>query len=228
MTDDPRLAIGGNNPPVFDIHAINIEDLFALISDTVAGGTVTTDEQEAALDGLLDNARDARKAADAARADEKRPHDEAAKAVQTKWKPLLERCDLATAEIKRLLTPYRVAKQAAKDEAARKAREEAAAKEKAAQDALRQSDNLQTRFAAEEQIKQASKLKAVANKVDRSATGLRTSYVVEMVDALAYARWAWTNRNEQYLAMLCELASAEGRGADAIPGLKLNIERKAA
>ena len=103
MTD-----IGHNQPPPVDAMGLHVEDLFQLVSDTLAGvDAVKNDEQDAALDGLLDEFRKARKDADEHRAAEKRPHDEAAKAVQAKWKPLLDRCDMATAEIKAKLTPYR-------------------------------------------------------------------------------------------------------------------------
>ena len=65
--------------------------------------------------------------------------------------------------------------------------------------ALRQSDDLETRFAAEAVLKQATKLQAVANRVDRTPTGLRTLYRAEVTDATAFARWAWANRRTEYL-----------------------------
>src|SRR5687768_11175518 len=125
--------------------AIHIEDLFALASGSLAAGPVADDEQEAALDALMDDLRQARKDADAQRAAEKRPHDDAAKAVQAAWKPLLDRCDMGLAAIKEALTPYREARQRAKDEAARQAREGAEAAQRAAQEALRSSDDLEER-----------------------------------------------------------------------------------
>jgi hypothetical protein len=181
MTD-----IGHNQPPPVDAMGLHVEDLFQLVSDTLAGvGAVKNDEQDAALNGLLDEFRKARKDADEHRAAEKRPYDEAAKAVQAKWKPLLDRCDMATAEIKAKLTPYRNAKIAARDEAVRIARETAEQKQKAAQDALRQSDDLEAKFTAEEQLKEAARLTAAANRADRTATGLRTSWVAEVTDRRA-------------------------------------------
>lgn len=226
---NPRATLGGNFPPASESHAIHIQDLFDLIANTVAGGEVTNDEQEAALDTLLDDVREARKAADADRVEEKRPHDDAAKAVQAKYKPLLDRCDMAAATIKNLLTPYRTARQAAKDEAARLAREEADARQKAAQDALRASDDMQDRFAAEQDIATARKLTAVANKIDRSATGLRTSYRAEVTDYTAFARWAWAQRRDECQRFFDELAALEGkRGPVTIPGMIVHTERKAA
>jgi hypothetical protein len=57
--------------------------------------------------------RKARKDADEARVAEKKPHDDAAKAVQAKWTPLLDKCELAETTAKKALAPYLIAKEAA-------------------------------------------------------------------------------------------------------------------
>lgn len=223
-----RVAIGGNAPPPFEALSLQIEDLFALVSDSTAGGQVTTDEQEAALDGLLDDFRKVRKEVDAARVEEKRPYDDAAKAVQTKWKPVLDRCDMAAAEIKRLLTPYRAARQKAKDEAAEKARQEAAQRQREAEEALRQSEDLAARFEAESELKAAAKLVAVANRIDREATGLRTHWDAEIVDRKSALKF-YLNRNpEVFIEAMQRLADTDARGArPAVPGVVYH-ERKVA
>ena len=220
-----RDGIGGNAPPPVEAMGLHIEDLFALVSGTVAA-TVTTDEQEAALDELLDDVRQARKDADEQRVLEKRPHDDAGKAVQAAWKPLLDRCDKAAEAIKTALTPYRTARQAAKDEAARIAREEAAAKLEQAQAALRQSDDLEERFAAEEALEQAGKLTAQANRIDRSATGLRTKQVADVTDRRALLEYVMKTDPEALGEWLAEYA----RKAlpSCLPGVTIRIERKAA
>jgi hypothetical protein len=227
MTD--RSAIGGNNPPPLHAHSLHIEDLFGLASGSLAAGPIQTDEQEAALDGLLDDFRKARKAADEQRATEKKPHDDQAKAVQTAWKPLLDRCDKATAELKAALTPYREAKQRAKDEAARKAREEAERAQHEAQAALRQSDDMEERFAAEEKLKQAGKLAAVANKIDRSATGLRTFWEAEITDRRAALNHWIKVCPEEFEALVQSLSDREARGLRrAIPGVFYHERKRAA
>ena len=220
-----------NNPPAFEAHSLHVEELFALVSDTTAAGVVTNDDQEAALDELMDDLRTAKKGADAERAAEKKPHDEAAKAVQAKWKPLIDRCDMGLTAVKNLLTPYREAKKRAAEAAAAQARRGAEERTAAAQMALRQSDDLETRFAAEAVLKQATKLQAVANRVDRTPTGLRTLYRAEVTDATAFARWAWANRRTEYLQFLADLAAREVRATGAtttIPGILVHTERKAA
>jgi hypothetical protein len=219
---------GHNGPPPFEAYSLHIEDLFTQVSDSTAGIAVENDAQEAALDALLDEFRAARKNADAERVAEKRPHDDAGKAVQAKWKPLIDRCDMAAGEIKRLLTPYRTIKQRAKDEVARLAREEADARQKAAQEALRASDDLEQRFAAEADLERAAKLTAQANRIDRSATGLRNYYRAEITDHVAFCRWAWTSRRADYEAFLTDLAEREvRRGPVTIPGIIIHTEERA-
>lgn len=229
MTD---ANIGHNQPPPFEAIGLHIEDLFQLVSDTLAGvDAVQNDEQDAALDELLDEFRKAKKTADDERAAEKRPHDDAGKAVQAKWKPYLERCDMATAEIKAKLTPYRAAKIAAREEAARIAREEAEAKQKAAQEALRRSDDLEARFAAEEQLKQAAKLTAAANRADRSATGLRTSWEAEVTDRRAALNHYVKTNPEAFIALIQDLADKDARSEATrrdIPGIVFHKKKEAA
>lgn len=218
-----------NNPPPLDHFGLHIEDLFSLVSNTLAGGPVQNDEQESALDGLLDDLRKAKKDADAQRAAEKAPHDAAAKAVQTAWKPLLDRCDAGVDAIKKALTPYREARQRAKDEAAAKARAEAEAAQKAAQEKLRKSDDLEERFAAEAQLKQASKLQAVANKIDRSATGLRTYWEAEVTDARAALNHYIKHSPEAFHVLIQDLANHDARNTRApVPGVVFHERKRAA
>lgn len=218
-----------NNPPPHEAFSLHIEELFATASATINGATVENDEQDAQLDALMDELRKARKDADAQRAEEKRPHDEAGKAVQAKWKPLLDRCDMAVAEIKKLLTPYRDAKQRAKEEEARKAREEAAAREAAAREALQSFDDLEAKFAAEKELKQASKLTAVANKIDRSATGLRTKWEAEVTDYPALLRYVKERQPQLLRDWLADFADSQVRsGIRQIPGVLITEKKVAA
>lgn len=213
---------GHNNPPPFEAWSMHIESLFE-----VANGItdVTTDQQEAALDELLDEFRKARKEADGERAAEKKPHDDAAKVVQTKWKPLLDRCDLATAEIKARLTPYRTAKLEAKNAAAQKARGEAEARQKAAQEALR-SDDLEARYQGEIELKAASKLATTANKIERQATGLRSYQIAEVTDRRALLEHVMRTDPDALTEWLADYARKALPAQ--LPGVTIRIERKAA
>lgn len=214
-----------NNPPADAAFSLHIDELFTLLSNA---GEVSNDEQEQAVDDLLDQFRKASKDADAARAVEKKPFDEQAKAVQAKWKPITTKADRGAAECKSLLTPYRVRKQAAKDEAARLARQEAEERQKAAQEALKASDDLEAKFHAEEQLKQASKLVASANRADREATGLRTVWEAEVTDRRAAHNHYIKTNPEAFANLIQELADRDARGSRApVPGIIFH-ERKIA
>ena len=218
-----------NNPPADAAFSIHIDELFTLLSDALSGRPIETDEQEEAIDALLGDFHKAWKDSDGARAAEKKPHDDAGKAVQAKWKPIVDKADLGKKACSDALTPYRQAKQRAKDEAARKAREEAAERERAAQEALKQADDLETRFEAEQQFEAAKKLTAVANKIDRAPTGLRTSWEAEITDRTAALKHYLSQQPEAFVALIQELADRDARGArPQRPGITYHERKKAA
>ena len=74
--------------------------------------------------------------ADAARAEEKRPHDEAAKAVQSKWKPLLDKADRAVTAAQKPLTDYLLRLERERQAEAQRLAEEARKAEEQAQAAV--------------------------------------------------------------------------------------------
>lgn len=218
--------IGHNNPPALEAHSLHIEDLFTMAN---GAGAVEDDRAEEALDNLLDDLRQAKKAADTERATEKKPHDDAAKAVQAKWKPLLDRCDMASLQIKKLLTPYREAKQKAKDAAAAKAREEAAEKLAQAQAALKQPDDLEARFEAETQFAAAKKLTAVANKLDRTPNGLRTRWTHRIVHRRDLLNHVIDRYPEDLADLLNGLVRSKiAEGVRTMPGVEITPEKQAA
>lgn len=220
---------GHNNPPPEVAFSLTIDDLFTTLSDTLAGGEVSTDEQEAAIDALKDEFLKASQDADKARAAEKKPHDDAAKAVQTKWKPVIEKATRGKLECQAALTPYRAAKERAKAEAARIAREKAEAEQRAAQQALRAADDLEARFAAEEALKQADKQAKAANRVSRAPTGLRTYWTAEIADRKAALLHYLARSPEAFEALIQDLANHDARnGRPAVPGVIYHEEKVAA
>lgn len=221
--------IGDNKPPADATFGLHIDDLFSMLSNTLAGGSVDTDAKEAAIDELMDEFRKAAKDADEARKVEAKPFDDGKKAVQAKWKPIIDKADRGVSECKAALTPYRIEKQRIADEAARKAREEAEAKERAAQEALRQSDDLEAKFAAEQELEQAKKLAAVANRIDRAPTGLRTHWEAELTDKTAALRHYLKTQPDEFEALIQSLADRDARGArPPVPGVLYHERKKAA
>ena len=229
MKSPSEATIGHNAPPPEAAFGLHIDDLFTTLSDSLSGGDVANDTQEAAIDALLDEFRKAAKDADGARAAEKKPFDEAAKAVQAKWKPIIDKAARGADECKAALTPYRIAKQRAAEEAARKAREEAEAREKAAQEALRKSDDLEAKFEAERELEASKKLAAVASKIDRAPKGLRTSYRAEITDRKAALLHYLARAPERFEALIQQMADEDARGTRApVPGIVFHEEKKAA
>lgn len=221
--------IGDNNPPADAAFGLHIDDLFSLLSDTLAGGEVSNDEQEAAIDAILNDFRKASKDADDARAAEKKPFDDGAKAVQARWKPIVLKADRGVVACREALTPYRTAKQAAKDKAAREARGEAEAKAEAARQALKSADDLEAKFAAEQQLEQAAKLTAVANKIDRAPTGLRTHWEAEITDRKAALLHYLARSPDRFEALIQQMADEDARGTRApVPGIVFHERKKAA
>src|SRR3546814_5731055 len=91
-----------NNPPAYEAISLHIEDLIAEAHNFLDGEPIKAQGQADAVGKLLDMIRQAKKAADEQRVIEKKPHDDAAKAVQTKYKPLIDKCELAASVAKRL------------------------------------------------------------------------------------------------------------------------------
>lgn len=223
-----RTAIGGNSPPAEAAFSIECDSLFSLLSDSLSGGEVSNDQQEEAIDALLDDFRKLAKDADKARADEKKPHLDAGKAVDERFKPAIEKANRGATACKDALSPYRIAKQAAKDEAARKVREEAETRQKAAQEALQGSDDLEARYRAEQDLETAKKLTAQANRIDRSATGLRTWYEAEITERGKALRAMIARWEDRFEALMQTIADEQARGARVpIDGVEYIKKQKA-
>ena len=240
IQENPRVQLGNNNPPEptpFEAIHVHIEDLTETAKGFLDGSGVTHQDEADVLAQLMDEARKASKAADQARAEEKKPHDDAAKAVQAKWKPLIEAGDRIVTICKQALAPYLEAQEAEKRrvaEEARKAAEEAAAKAAEAARAAAATD-LAAQEQAEALAKEAKAALTAANKADKDkahgvggsrAATLRTTYRPVMVDGVEAARWAWQNRREECEAFFLSLAVTEVRnGKRQLPGFDVIEER---
>lgn len=193
-----RHGIGGNEPPAFEAYMMALDDAYSTAQDFLDGSALENDGQADAVGKILSEVKKIKKDANAERIEEKRPHDDAGKAVQAKWKPLLERADTILAAAQKPLTAYLNQKAAKQAEEARKAREEAERKAQKAIAAERQAesmDDLEKARAAQEEAdqaardaKRASKAKAHVAGVDR-AVGLRTYKVVTVTDHRKALLW---------------------------------------
>jgi len=223
-----------NNPPPFEDLSLQIEESIEELKNYLDGEPITSQAQADDVGLLMDTIRKLEKRADAERAAEKKPHDDAGKEVQAKWKPLQSKCDTGTKMAKDYLAPWLAKIEAEKRSKADALRKEADDKLKAAQAALK-TDDLSERFEAEEALKDAQKADRIANAAAKDkvqvkgigkAVGLKTVHDVELTDPTAFGRWLWQNRREMYLAALLEMANEIGKVQRIkAPGLLLT-ERK--
>jgi hypothetical protein len=241
--ENPRAHIGANNPPEptpFDIAAEAVDTVYTEAANWLDGATVQTETEAEAIAKLLDMARKASKVADEARVEEKRPHDEAGKAVQARYKPLLDRCENIAKVCKAALAPFLVAKEAAQRAEAKRLADEAAEKQRAAQEAIRAAaaTDLAAREAAEALIAEAKQAEAIANRADKAkahaaggarAVSLRTSYEPHLADMTVAARHYWKANPAVFEAFLIDLARKDiAIGKRDIPGFTIEEIRSAA
>lgn len=230
--------LGHNNPPAHEAIGLHIDDLYDEAKGFLDGEPIANHGQADAVADLMDKLRKARRDADGFRADEKRPHDEAAKAVQAKYRPLLDKCERGVEACRAALTPWLERLDAERAEEARLARLAADARLSEARGKLTDPSNLAARDEAETLLADAKRAERTANRAEKArpqasgegrAIGLRTSYRVEVTDLTAFSRWAWQHRRAEYESFLRELAEREGRrGPVQIPGMIVHTERKAA
>lgn len=242
--ENPRAVIGGNMPPEptpYERAEKEVSDLYEEARLWLDGKPITSQAMADDLGNLLNMIRAAEKRADQARAAEKKPHDDAAKAVQARYKPLLERASLAADTCKKALAPWLKKLADEKEAAAKKAREDAEQKAWAAQEAMRaarEEADLAAREEAERLVKEAKRAEKAANKAERStataggamgrAVGLRTVHVPVMTDAREAARHYWQAAPDEIHALLQTLAERDVRaGKRQIPGFEIREEHHA-
>jgi hypothetical protein len=215
-----------------------IDDLMLEARNYLDGEPIANEEQANAVSSLLNRLRRVAKDADEARKVEKKPHDDAAKAVQAKWTPIISKAELATSTAKQALAPWlrqveekqRHEAELARQEAERLARIAAEAHAKATGNLEAQEDAerlLKAAAGAEKRAAKADKVRPLATGGER-AVGLVDRYTPELADpveALKHYKAAQPAALKQWLV---EQAQADVRsGARAIPGFTIHHERVA-
>lgn len=242
MADDanPRAIIGANNPPVdpFDGFAAHFDTLRTEAGNWLDGSAIQSQAQADEVSRLMDEFRRAAKDADKARAEEKRPHDEAAKAVQAKWKPLLDGAERAVELCKKTLSPWLQRIEEEKRAAAEAARLEAEAKAAAAAEAMRAAPetDIAAREAADALVQDAKAAEQSANRAEKDrahatggqrATTLRSYFTPVLTDPKAALLHYVAQRPEDVKEFLTSLAKQEvSAGKRSIPGFDVIEERR--
>src|SRR5260221_116793 len=116
------------------------DDLYGEASMWLDGATVDSQQLADGIANLLAELRKARKLAEDNRKVEKKPHDDAAAEVQSRYKPLLDKADLAAEACKKAVAPWLQKKADEIEAKAKAAREEADRQRQAAEAAIRASD----------------------------------------------------------------------------------------
>lgn len=213
-----------------------IDSLYEEAAQWADGTDIENDAQHAAVTAIRDALHELGKKADDIRVAEKKPHDDAAAAVQKEFNPYIQakkgKVDRAKSCLDQVTARWRVKIQREKEEAARIAREKADEERRAAQEAIRSSrDNILAREEAEEKLAAAKRLEVNSRRAEREATtrtGLRTVTRIELpedgrADALD---WAFERDGEAFYRLAIELATDQYRATKRVaPGFKL-VEEK--
>jgi hypothetical protein len=237
VTGNERIVDGGNAPPVFDAHSANIADLREEAKVWLDGAQVTTAEEAEGIDTLIKLARSARDEADKARIAEKKPHDDAAKAVQAKWKPLVDTAQRVLDVCLEKIGAWRIAEANRLEAAAALARAEAEAERQSEIEATRAAaGNLEAREQADQLAESAKTADKLATKAEKAATtglGLRNVKRLVVTDTRALAGWLWKHRREETEAAheaiarsIFRSSTLSGRSAE-IDGTEIITEQKA-
>lgn len=240
MTDQETAGIGDNNPPEtpFEISQSKIQDLYDEAALWLDGDPINSEEMAEGIATLLQSIRAAAKEAEDERAAEKKPHWDAGKAVDVKWKPLTTLADRATEAAKAALAPWLKKKADEKAEEDRRLREEAERKKAEAEKAIREAnrENVLERQAAEDKLEEAKKAEVTANKAARESAGvkgrtgravsLRKRYRAVLRDPEAALEHYWPHvRIEELLTSMAQADADNGKAN--IPGFEIKIEHGA-
>lgn len=228
------MTKGHNNPPNdFEISKKEIDDLYDEAKLWLDGEPIATQGQADQITKLLAKIKAAAKTADTNRKYECQPHDDAKKAIQEKYAPLIAdtkgttgKTALASSVCKEVILPWNKKVQAEKDEAARKARAIAEAKEREAQEAIRASD-LEGREEAEKLLKEANKAAAKAKSISKdNVKGMRTVWDVVVGDRGVLMSHYWETRRDDLCEYVKGLAESEVRsGVRKIAGCTITSRK---
>lgn len=227
---NPRVVIGGNNPPdPIDLALEPFGTVLEEVANWLDGETVENEGQLAATDALLKSLKAARKAAETARDECTKPLHQAWQAEIARWKPTLTDLDRQVKCLVSAQAPYK-AKLAAEKEAARLAAE-AEAREKA--EAARQA-HLAANAASIEEQRKADEMMAEAEAAQRQAAraakdtvkGMRTVQVFEIESHKSALTWIVNNDREAVTSFI-EVYVQRNFKTRPIDGVKVDTRKEA-
>jgi len=238
-------GIGDNNPPqeissltAYEAIKIDIEDLHEEAKNWLDGAEIKTQAEAEGVATLIDRLRKAWKAADDQRDLEKRPHMDAANAVQALYNPLLSKAkttrEVAESAQAKYLKKLRDAQKEIADAAAATALKAAQDARDAIADANSRGD-LVARESAEDLVAEAKTLLGEASSAAKAkpqvkgegaarAIGLKSVWIPTLDDGIQAMRHYWVipERRAEIEALMLTMAKQDVRaGKRAIPGFNI-------
>lgn len=234
-------TIGHNRPDDhFEAFKMDLDDLFDEAKNFLDGSPIETQQQADDVSALVNRLRKSIGGADEYRKAEKKPHDDAAAAVQQKWLPTINRAKLALNTAKTALARFlsdreaeqRAAAQALQEEANRQAEAAAQAAANVRPDDLAGQTTAKARqiiaIAALKAAQKADKARPMAKGGER-AVSLRSRWTASLADPVAALKHYRDKQPAELKAWLTEQAQRDvNAGARAIPGFHVEETKTAA
>jgi len=229
--------VGDNNPPEktpFEISQEEILDLEEQAGHFLDGDPIESGEQAESVQTLMRLSQAAEKTRETNRKAEAAVFDDGKKEVQARYNPLKKKLEDVIATCKQALRPYLTEQARLSAEIKKREQEEAAEKQRIADEAVRKAregTDLKARKEADriaEEAKKATKRaeKQTTTKVSAMgrAASIRTYYDPEIVDRKTAAGWFYINRPQEFDAMILGMAKKENHSTK-ITGINFK-ERK--
>lgn len=209
-----RDRVNSENAPdedSFEALKDRIEDLVRDAEREIKSGAAPDQSAADRASDLANRLAELQKKADAARKAEKKPHDEAAAAVQAKWTPLVGAAGIYKRLKDAVIAPFLVAE-------AKKQREAAEAQRRAAEQAAKDGAPIPEATPTKKPPK--------AGSGGRRSVALRSVKIVKITDRDALL--AFFALNDQITATLQTLAERAVAAGVSVPGVSVSEEMRAA
>lgn len=236
------------NMTPFEALTLNLDDLLSEARNWADGTAAETQEQVDTIASLIDQLNEGGKALEKERVAEKKPHDDAVKAIQDRYnvylapttnKTVKGKVPLAVEALRAAQRPFLLAQERKLEEARQNAREEAERKALEATEAARRADasDLEAREAAEAKLAEAEAAAKAAKEADKAkahahgdgrAQGLRTKHMGRIDDLNAAVKFYWQQDDGPFRELVQKLVDADvraGRRGNSIPGVTIIDER---
>lgn len=223
--------IGHNGFDPLDDALVPFGDAISMAETWLDGNPVENEAQMAEVDGLTRQIKKAKKAVEAAKEIEYRPHEEACDGVVSKYAPTIKDLDRLVKGLVAAVDGFK-RKLAAQKEAAREEAERAAwLATQAAKEAVAKADatNIEAQRAADAAMLEAeiARAKAAAAKSD-TVKGLRLTWFHEITNMSALLRWINKNDRAALEAFAAEYARKNAGDGIARDGMRAWQDRVAA